>query len=350
MKRNDFLIGFFIGLFGAFNGFSAQKPQIRDLLTPQEHQVYQSNPDYRNRMDLFEEVLDRYAKTLRQLVRESKLEEGLKSLENLGALAEHIIEQTGQSARGKDLRSKEVKKLEIRLRKLIETLQDLKSAVHLHYQPDFQLAADHLEDARNRLLAQMFGEGLYGQRLDNEQVQKDASIAKAGSDGFFGTAAGPSSGGPEPALDDRFTQKEYAKLQENQELVKRVEAFLEIAESRLKEMQRRMQKKAWEGKEENPLEFHTYWDMVHAYERAIDGIMINIDEKAKYKRASDKDIRKSLELLNKKIVEFIPQLEGLKGIDPQFQDEELDREVQQALKTSLDAKRGSEYGLGAPVK
>lgn len=350
MKRKRFWICFLTCLFAAFNGLSAQKHQIKDLLTPQEYRVYQSDPNYKDRMDLFEEVLDRYAKMLRQYVRESKLEEGLKSLEYLGALAEYIIEQTGQSARGKDLRSKEVKKLEIRLRKLIETVQDLKSAVHLHFQPDFQLAADHLTDARNRLLAQMFGEGLYGQRLDSEEVQKDASIAKANSDGFFGTAAGPSSGGPAPALDDRFTQKEYAKLQENQELVKRVEAFLEIADDRLKEMQRRMQKKAWEDKEENPLEFHTYWDMVHAYERAIDGIMINIDEKAKYKRASEKDIRKSLELLNKKIVEFIPQLEGLKGIDPQFQDEQLDRAIQTALKTSLDAKRGSEYGLGAPVK
>ena len=121
---------------------------------------------------------------------------------------------------------------------------------------------------------------------------------------------------------DRFTDEEYEKLQLQQELEKRVEVFLGIAEARLKEIQKRMKGgEREEEEEENPLEFHTYWDMVHAYWRAIDGIMINIDEKAIYKTASEKDIRKSLEKLNKKIQEFIPQLEPIKQLAIERKDE-----------------------------
>jgi len=149
---------------------------------------------------------------------------------------------------------------------------------------------------------------------------------------------------------DRFTDEEYGKLQLHQELEKRVEVFLEIAEARLEEIQKRMKGGEWEEEEENPLEFHTYWDMVHAYRRAIDGIMINIDEKAIHKTASEEDIRKSLEKLNKKIQEFIPQLEPIKQLAIDQKDEALYRELEEAQEISVVAQKGSLYGLGAPAQ
>ena len=119
----------------------------------------------------------------------------------------------------------------------------------------------------------------------------------------------------------------------------------------MKEIQKRMKGgEREEEEEENPLEFHTYWDMVHAYWRAIDGIMINIDEKAIYKTASEKDIRKSLEKLNKKIQEFIPQLEPIKQLAIERKDEALYRELEKAQEISVVAQKGSLYGLGAPAE
>jgi len=147
---------------------------------------------------------------------------------------------------------------------------------------------------------------------------------------------------------DRFTDEEYTQIQLAQELAKRVEVFLEIAETRLAEIRRRMDKLEWEEEEENPLEFHTYWDMVHAYRQAIDGIMINIDEKAISKTATEEDIEDSLKELNKGIGEFIPQLEPIKELAIELQDQVLYRELLEAEETSITAQKGSLYGLGAP--
>jgi hypothetical protein len=147
---------------------------------------------------------------------------------------------------------------------------------------------------------------------------------------------------------DRFTDDEYTQIQLAQKLTKRVEVFLEIARSRLREIQRRADKVEWVEEEENPLEFYTYWDMVHAYRQAIDGIMINIDEKAIYKTASEKDIEESLKELNKGIEEFIPKLEPIKQLAIELQDQALYKELLEAEETSITAQKGSLYGLGAP--
>ena len=90
--------------------------------------------------------------------------------------------------------------------------------------------------------------------------------------------------------------------------------------------------------------------MVHAYRRAIDGILINIDEKAIYKTASEEDIRKSLEKLNKKIQEFIPRLEPIQQLAIDRKDEALYREWEEAQEISIVAQKGSLYGLGAPAQ
>jgi hypothetical protein len=78
--------------------------------------------------------------------------------------------------------------------------------------------------------------------------------------------------------------------------------------------------------------------------------MVNIDEQVKYKLAKEKDVKKSLEKLNKKIMEFTPQLEPIKQLAIKNKDEILYKEVLEAEKTSEIARKGSQYGLGAPAK
>ncbi len=318
---------------------------LADLLTERELREYQRKPQYRDRIDLFREVFDRRVDLLHRYFQRDQLDEMADLLQKLSALSHHAVAESSTVTNDKDLRSTEVKKLEIRLRKLIETISDLRTIVPFEYVEGFENTIRALEQLRKTLLAQLLGDGMVEIRTDRERVNGDLAALPFHPGGLSLV--------PLPARlqsRDRFTEEEYGKLQLHQELEKRVEVFLEIAEARLEEIQRRMKGGEWEEKEENPLEFYTYWDMVHAYRRAIDGILINIDEKAIYKTASEKDIRKSLEKLNKKIQVFIPQLKPIKQLALDRKDEALYRELEEAQEISVVAQKGSLYGLGAPAQ
>ena len=320
-------------------------PPLTDLLTERELSEYQRKPRYRDRIDLFREVFDRRVDLLQRYIQRDQLDESADLLQEISALSHYAGEQSANAKNDKDLRSSEVKKLEISLRKLIETLDDLRTTVPFEYADGFDNTIRTLEQLRKTLLEQLLGEALVGNRTSGEEGKGDlASLSLY--------PGGPSLAPPPARLQsrDRFTEEEFEKLQLHQELEKRVEVFLEIAEARLEEIHRRMKGGEWEEEEENPLEFHTYWDMVHAYRRAIDGILVNIDEKAIYKTASEKDIRKSLEKLNKQIQVFIPQLEPLKQLAIDRKDEALYREVEEAQEISVVAQKGSLLGLGAPAQ
>lgn len=321
-------------------------PPLKDLLTERELREYQRKPKYRDRIDLFREVFDRRVDLLQRYIQRDQLDETADLLQKISALSHYAGEQSSNAKKDKDLRSSEVKKLEIRLRKLIETINDLQTTVPFEYAEGFENTIRTLEQLRKTLLEQLLGDALVGIRTSGETSKGDPASLSLHPGGF-------SLASPPARLQsrDRFTEEEFEKLQLHQELEKRVEVFLEIAEARLEEIQRRMKGGEWEEEEEeNPLEFYTYWDMVHAYRRAIDGILINIDEKAIYKTASEKDIRKSLEKLNKQIQVFIPQLEPIKQLAIDRKDEALYRELEEAQEISVVAQKGSLLGLGAPAQ
>lgn len=321
-------------------------PPLKDLLTERELREYQRKPQYRDRIDLFREVFDRRVDLLQRYIQRDQLDETADLLQKISALSHYAGEQSSNAKKDKDLRSSEVKKLEIRLRKLIETINDLQTTVPFEYAEGFENTIRTLEQLRKTLLEQLLGDALVGIRTSGETSKGDPASLSLHPGGF-------SLASPPARLQsrDRFTEEEFEKLQLHQELEKRVEVFLEIAEARLEEIQRRMKGGEWEEEEEeNPLEFYTYWDMVHAYRRAIDGILINIDEKAIYKTASEKDIRKSLEKLNKQIQVFIPQLEPIKQLAIDRKDEALYRELEEAQEISVVAQKGSLLGLGAPAQ
>ena len=320
-------------------------PPLTDLLTERELSEYQRKPRYRDRIDLFREVFDRRVDLLQRYIQRDQLEESADLLQKISALSHYAGGQSSNAKNDKDLRSSEVKKLEISLRKLIETLNDFRTTVPFEYAEGFDNTIRNLEQLRRTLLGQLLGEALVGNRTDGETGKGDLASLSL-HPGGLSLAAPPA----RLQSRDRFTEEEFEKLQLHQELEKRVEVFLEIAEARLEEIQRRMKGGEWEEEEENPLEFHTYWDMVHAYRRAIDGILVNIDEKAIYKTASEKDIQKSLEKLNKQIQVFIPQLEPIKQLAIDRKDEALYRELEEAQEISVVAQKGSLLGLGAPAQ
>ena len=145
--------------------------------------------------------------------------------------------------------------------------------------------------------------------------------------------------------------------------------FLKIAEDRLealeerwtqltgqepvadgKKRKKKKKKKKRNGEDEGPLAFHAHWELLHAYERAIDAIMINIDEKANQRRVSGKEIEKVLKRFCKNVLQFEPRLETMQELAVQLDDEDYQLTLEAAKKTTGIARKGCRLGLGGEVE
>lgn len=373
-----FLASFLLlaGLSGAEDcgqGGNSPPTSLQALLSPQEFGKYQKKPRYKDRIEQFRNALERYSLQVERDVRGRRAEPMQQTLRSISCLAYHILQEPTRENFPKDQRSKQVKKMEIRLRKLIDLLDDAKYSFSFEMQQRFDHTLKDLHEVREQMLQGLFGE----------------SLGKGGSQprmpgGFGFVAAHPSPPSPAPAPQRRnkpryqeFTEEELADLRMYQDLKKRVEIFLEIAERRLDEIHLRMTGKEYEpppaeqaadegqkkkgkkhkkkkqsekadSEQPNPLEFFTYTDLVYGYERAVDGITVNVDDK--YKRTPEKDLRKALQKVNEKVQGFIPRLAAVKELAVQQKDEELYRQVERAERISEIALKGSQMFLGAPEK
>lgn len=329
-----------------------QEKKLEELFNTKELRKYRAQVRYKDRMEVFTDVLKRFSQLLRGQVEKKKVEELLDTLDTLQSLSRHALAEP-MPANKKELRSGEVRKLEIRIRKLVEDIEDAKSIAPYEYRVEFDESIDDLTDLRNQLLENMFGDAVKRRESEPDGDMMQFQFA-------------PSAGGAQETRysteisGDKFTDEEFERIRDNQGLRKRVDIFLEIAEARLNEISRRMNNEEWKpsgkgkGKDKetevNPLEFFTTEEMIHAYDRALNSAMINIDEKVKYKLEKEKDVRKALEKLNKKINEFAPRLGAVKELAIKNKDEVLYREVARAEKTTEIARKGSAYGLGAPAQ
>ncbi len=316
-----------------------QRPPLQNLLSPSEWNRHQRKCKYPDRMDLFRLILDRRVRLLERYLKQRHVDQAVELMAEVRSLVHYAIQEASQVKNPKDLRSREIKKLEILLRKLVETIGNLKRSVPFPFRAEFELTARKLEAFRNQLLIGIFGLPLMPRRTSHSRP-----IDQVDEPTFSFLLRKPLQQNSRP-FGDRFTEEEFVELQENQELTKRVQIFLTIAERRLSEIRRRMHNKSWETTDENPLELHTYRDIMHAYERAIDGIMIKIDEKSLSSAAPEKRIRKALETLQKSIDEMLPQLSAIKNFAIETQDEELYQEVLKAENTSTIARKGTQFGL-----
>ena len=130
-------------------------PPLTDLLTERELSEYQRKPRYRDRIDLFREVFDRRVDLLQRYIQRDQLDESADLLQEISALSHYAGGQSSNAKNDKDLRSSEVKKLEISLRKLIETLDDLRTTVPFEYADGFDNTIRTLEQLRKTLLEQL---------------------------------------------------------------------------------------------------------------------------------------------------------------------------------------------------
>ena len=321
-----------------------QPLDIEQILTPSESRTYHQKPNYRDRMQLFRDVLRRMREQISVQTKAKDYPAIDLTLLAMRSLSMHGIRQAGESHTSKDARSRKVKRLEIELRRLVESLSNLKLKVHFELRLSFEEVEASLEEFRSEVLGLLFESSDRGFPTAFPLIGKRLLIGSAILPGLQERRRRGSG-----IRGDQFTDTEYDKVQDAQKLKDRVKIFMEIAESRLVEIERRREGIEWKGDKENPLEFYTPAQMVHAYDRSISGTMIFIDEKATRRLEKEKEIKKALTVLNKKMQEFIPRLEPIRQQAIDAKDEELFIEIRSAMTNSEKALKGSQLGLGAPA-
>jgi hypothetical protein len=305
---------------------------LEEILPNRTLLKYQKEQKYHNRIKILRKVCEANSKALVRHIEVRDIANSYRTLAAMRGLAFHALQDSLEEENKKERRHKEVKRLEIWLRKTEEDLDDLKLEVPLENRPQFEETNRVLEELREQLLRQLFGQAL-GSRPNNGMgfLPNKSVVSFALAQGLWDR--------------DKFTEVEFTQIQLAQKLVKRVEAFLEIAKSRLVEIERRLEGKEWEEGKPNPLEIFTYEDLLFAYTRAIEGIMINIDEKASSGMEPEEEIRKALKKLRKAIEDYIPRLEPMKQVVIDRKDERLGEKLMAAMKASDLAKEGAELGL-----
>lgn len=309
------------------------------ILSARDLAKYNSEEHYHSKVEMLRKAIGKRSDRLPDQIERRDLTVISQTLAEIRSLASSALQISLKETDKDERRHKEVKKLEIELRKLSINLGDMSLAVPLEDRTQFEDTQKLLEELRNELLRQLFGK----------------AIGQAGSAGMPALPAGyraskaafvSTSGHSRGLWDvDKFTEAEFQRIQEAQKLVKRVEVFLDIAEQRLNEIDRRRNGVEWEEKEPNPLEFYMYGEMLHAYVRAFEGTMSNIDLKARDGGESTKDIRKALEKLNEKSTEFQSRLEAIHPFIREQRDRELLNVFDKAVETTTVAGKGARYGL-----
>ncbi len=331
-------------------------PPLEQVFTLYEMRIYRAKNAYKSHMNLFRKALERNSKLLAASGKESDLRTVVKVLADMRALSEHALRES--PARKKDGRSREAKRLEIRARRIVEAMEDLKLALPFEYRDDFDDCIRSLEKLRKHLMEQLFGRFTPADTRSAPGIAHGLLPSKPASPAvFFSQSA------------DGFTDEEYTKIQRAQELDRRTRVFLKIAEDRLealeerwtrltgqeppvtgKKRKKKKKKKNKNGEEEGPLAFHAHWELLHAYERAIDGVMINIDEKANQRRLSGKEIRKVLKRFCENVLEFEPRLETMEKLAVQVDDDDYWLTLEEAKKTTDIARKGCRLGLGGDLE
>ncbi len=322
-----------------------QLPALESILSASEKQQFDRAPNFQEALKVLRRVLDRLAEAARRQLDLQDLDQVKESVQAIRRLAREGVQITARVTDRKALRSKSARRMEIRLRKMAEELDSLRKASPFELWGDFDAVLEDVKAFRSDLL-----EGFFASTPPSSEHLGFAPKSQVTRFLPGGTEAVAQRRIRSSISGDQFTGVEYEQVQDAQELKPRVKVFLKIAEARLDEIERRMARIEWEKEDPNPLEFYTYAQLARAYQRSLAGIMINIDEKARYKIASEKDIKKSLELLNSGIQTFLPRLEPVKKLAEDRQEEDLYLEWREAWKASRKALQGSQFGLGAPAK
>ena len=140
-----------------------------------------------------------------------------------------------------------------------------------------------------------------------------------------------------------LTELEIKKIQEAQEIDRRVKIYMEAAEFRLKTAQERLS--GVESVEGDPLEFFTPEEMLDGYYRILKSVMLNLDDAFQGPYADLNRINSGLKSLRKTTDKAGNQLEILKRIAEDKKKEELWNLVNRAMDITEGAHEGAVSGL-----
>jgi hypothetical protein len=310
------------------------------ILSARNLAEYNSEDHYHSKVEILRKAIGRRSDRLPGQIERRDLTIISRTLEEIRGLVSSALQISLKETDKDERRHKEVKKLEIELRKLSTNLGDMALEVPLEDRAPFEETRKLLEELRNQLLRQLFGKAM------GQAAGPTAMPALPAGYGASKVTLVSTAGSGQGLWDlDKFTEAEFQRIQEAQKLVKRVEVFLDIAALRLDEIDRRRNGVEWEEEEPNPLEFYMYSEMLHAYVRALEGAMTNIDLKARDGSESTKDIRKALEKLNEKSTEFQSRLEAIQPFIREQRDRELLDLFDKAVETTTVSGKGARYGL-----
>jgi len=140
-----------------------------------------------------------------------------------------------------------------------------------------------------------------------------------------------------------LTPKEIEKIQDAQEIDKRVKIYMEAAELRLKAAEDRLNGK--ESAEGDPLEFYTVEDMLDGYFRILRSVMLNLDDAAQKHDTDPAKVTKALRSLKDTTERAAKPLEGLKKTAEDKKLEKVWNLVNQAIDISNGAHEGATLAL-----
>ncbi|MFZ0428075.1 MAG: hypothetical protein WAO20_08150 [Acidobacteriota bacterium] len=318
---------------------SPERLPLDQLLSSRDLTKYNTEYRYHGKLEILRKAIEKRGDHLSDEIEKRNLAVIFRTLAEIRGLSAQALEISLAETAKDEVRHKEVKKLEIELRKLTLSLADLSRRVPLENRVEFDKTQQVLEELRNQLLRQLFGKAI-GETAAEGETALPVGLA-------FRAASRPASGTASQGLwdIDKFTEAEFQRLQEAQKLVKRIDVFMDIAEQRLAEIDRRRNGIDWDQEEPNPLEFYMYQEMLHAYVRALESAMTNIDVKARDGGESTKDIRKSLRKLSEKSTEFQARLGAIQPFIREQRDRELEEVFDKAVETTTVAVKGARYGL-----
>lgn len=315
-----------------------EKVALEEILPSSTYQRYQES-DYPDQLKILRNAIQNTNTRLKVQVSRGEQEEFLRRLVELKILGDEALARSEEVTSEKMLRHKEVKTMEIFLRKEIDFLEDLKLEVPYDIRDYFYPPKDSLDMLRNKLFLQLFE----GARTFETELGSGAFSFVEGNPAATGAARPAPTQGLHTI--DRFTEEEFSSIQVARTLKNRIKAVLKIAEDRLDEIERRKKGEEWSEDEPNPLEFYTYENLMHAYNRALEAAMHNIDEHAERGLSRVYEIEDALKDLNESCGEFQLRLSELEPLIREVGSLDLAMKLSQALEYTSTALEGTETGL-----
>jgi hypothetical protein len=315
-----------------------EKVTLDEIFLPQTYKNY-LKANYPEQLRIIRTAIQSVSTRLKIQISRGEQKEFIRSLAEIKTLSDEAFAKSEEVTSEKMLRHKEVKRMEIFLRKEIDLLEELKLEVPYEIRENFYQPKDSLDKLRNKLFIQLFESARSFQ-------------TELGSGGFSFTGDNPNAAkavrsAPTQGLHtiDRFTEEEFRKIQIARTLKYRLKAIREIAKSRIDEIDRRRKGEEWNEKDPNPLEFYTYEDLLHAFSRALEASMHSIDEHVERVLSPMDEIEDALEDLNEDCKEYQPRLNDLEPLIREIGSLDLAMKLSKALEFNSTALKGTESGL-----